>query len=156
MQPIEKFIEKGKLNLWPQQVIIHTDGASRGNPGPAGIGLAVYSSEGEIIYEYGASIGENTNNFAEYLAVVRALEIATEKGVRQLIIRSDSQLLVRQLTGEYKVKSETLSPLHNQCINLVKKFSRVSFEHVRRELNKKADEMANLALDQVLLNSRIF
>ena len=144
---MKNIIDHGQARGWPQEIVIHTDGASRGNPGPAAIGIVVYSLEGEALYEYGEVIGDNTNNYAEYTAVLRALEMARENAVSSLTLKSDSQLLVRQLAGEYKVKSETLRPLYLSCMDIKQSIASVSFEHVRREYNKKADEMANLALD---------
>ncbi|MCB9025826.1 MAG: ribonuclease HI family protein [Bdellovibrionaceae bacterium] len=144
---MSNFIEKGQVRDWPKEIVIHTDGACRGNPGPSAIGLVVYDNQGISLYEYGEVVGENTNNYAEYLAVVRALELAKKTAIQNLTIKSDSQLLVRQLIGEYKVKSETLRPLYKRCMDLKNFIPAVSFVHVRREFNKKADELANLALD---------
>lgn len=144
---MNKFIENGQASDWPQEIVIHTDGACRGNPGPSAIGIVVYDLKGATIYEYGEIIGENTNNYAEYLAVVRALEFAKKNSIQHLTLKSDSQLLIRQLIGEYKVKSETLRPLYTLCMDLKNSIPFVSFVHVRREFNKKADELANLALD---------
>jgi len=134
---------------WPRSVIIYTDGASRGNPGPASIGIYVTDGDEGLVAEIGERLGNQTNNYAEYTAVVRALEIAHQKGAREILLRSDSELMVKQMTGLYKVKSPVIQPLHQKALKLVKDFSRVKFEHVRREFNVEADRLANQALDQL-------
>ena len=100
-----------------------------------------------MIAEIGERIGHQTNNFAEYTGVIRGLTIAAEKGVRDVVLRSDSELMVKQMTGLYKVKSPVIQPLYAQAKQLLKKFASVKFEHVRREYNKEADRLANEALD---------
>ena len=141
------FLENGQKTNWPKHVIVYTDGACRGNPGPSSIGVVFYTSDEEFLYEQAQAIGVQTNNFAEYEAVRTALQIAKDNKIKKLVLRSDSQLLVRQLSGEYKVKSETLKPLFMECKELSKQFQSVSYEHVMREYNERADEIANLALD---------
>ncbi|MCB0419416.1 MAG: ribonuclease HI family protein, partial [Bdellovibrionales bacterium] len=126
-------IENGEKGRWPEELIIHTDGACRGNPGPSSIGIVFSRLDLETVYEYAETIGSQTNNFAEYFAVKKAFEIALSQQVLSVHLKSDSQLLIRQLTGEYKVKSEGLMPLYLDCRSLVQKFKRVQFEHVRRE-----------------------
>ncbi len=140
--------EKGQAHNWPSQIIVYTDGASRGNPGPASVGLAFYTIDEEPLYDFAESIGIQTNNYAEYEAVRKALNLAQKNQVQELVLRSDSQLLVCQLNGEYKVKSEHLRPLYLSCLELKSRFKLVKFEHVRREYNTKADQLANLALDR--------
>lgn len=140
-------VEFGSLNKWPASVIINTDGASRGNPGPASLGITVQSEKGEMIYELGENLGIQTNNFAEYTAVKKALELAVMQKVQQLTLRSDSEFLIKQMKGEYKVKSENIRPLFQECVTLKNKIQKVHFEHVRRENNKRADELANMSLD---------
>lgn len=140
-------IEKTTSLSWPKRVIIHTDGASRGNPGPASIGVHVLSSEDETIYEYGETLGIQTNNYAEYMAVLKALQLAVTHQVESLVLKSDSQLLIRQLIGQYKVKSETLRPIYEQCMQMARELPEVEFLHVRREDNRRADELANHVLD---------
>lgn len=132
---------------WTSHVIVHTDGASRGNPGPASLGVQVVDRDGELICEYGEKLGDQTNNYAEYMAVVRALEMAVQHGVQSLELKSDSQLLVRQLLGQYKVKAEGLKDLYHACLSLKREIPQVEFIHVRREENKRADEIANRVLD---------
>lgn len=135
---------------WPEEVIVYTDGASRGNPGPASIGIYVLDAQGGEIQRYGERLGEQTNNFAEYTAVERSLQFAVKAGVKKVVFRSDSQLLVRQMIGQYKVKSPAIKPLYEECQKLVKQIPTVEFEHVRREMNKEADQLANDALDGLL------
>ncbi len=132
---------------WPREVIVYTDGASRGNPGPAGIGVYFVTGDGECLATIAEPLGEQTNNFAEYTAVIRALETAIEKRVQVLHLRSDSQLMVRQMLGEYKVRSAGILPLYQRCRELVARIPEVKFEHVGRELNREADRLANQALD---------
>lgn len=136
---------------WPTKVIIFTDGASRGNPGPASIGVHIISEGGEILGQIAEYIGTETNNVAEYTALVRALEVVRPHGVREITVRADSELMIRQLKGEYRVKAENLRPLFMRCMQLSQSFERVNFEHVRREANKVADGLANQALDLLKL-----
>ncbi|HRK07889.1 MAG TPA: ribonuclease HI family protein [Pseudobdellovibrionaceae bacterium] len=132
---------------WPESVVVHTDGACRGNPGPSSIGLHFIDSQGGDLDRVGERIGTQTNNYAEYTAVIRALEVAARHGVRRLTVRSDSELMVRQMQGVYKVKSEAIRPLFERVQQLQRQFAEVRFEHVRREFNAEADRLANLALD---------
>lgn len=134
---------------WPESVYIYTDGASRGNPGPSSLGISIVdpSTESEIFY-WGEPLGLQTNNYAEYFAVIRALELARDQGVQQLEVRSDSQLLIRQILGEYKVKNEGLKPLFTQVKSLERGFKACAWRHIPREQNKRADELANQALDR--------
>ncbi|HNW60615.1 MAG TPA: ribonuclease HI family protein [bacterium] len=126
---------------------IHIDGAARGNPGPAAIGLVISDSTGLTVREEGGRLGRTTNNVAEYRALLRALEIAQELGAPSLRIRSDSELLVRQMNGLYRVKHEQLLPLYLQARELCRNFASVEFVHVPRSQNRRADQLANLALD---------
>lgn len=125
------------------KVIIYTDGASKGNPGDAGIGIIITSEDGEVLREIGEYIGKATNNAAEYSALVRALREAAELGATSVEIRTDSELLARQLAGVYKVKSHNLQPLYEQAMMLLRAFEHASIGHVFREFNKRADELAN-------------
>jgi ribonuclease HI len=125
---------------------VHIDGASRGNPGPAAFAFVINPPDGTPIEEHG-TLGETTNNIAEYTALVRALERATELALHRLHIHSDSELLVKQMNGEYRVKNADLRELYDQAQDLARHFSSVRFTHVRREHNKRADELCNLALD---------
>ena len=128
----------------------YTDGAARGNPGPAGIGVVIADGAGRILAEVGKGIGVATNNVAEYLAAVEALRQALELGATDLVLRSDSRLLVEQLSGRWRVKNPTLIRLHEEARALVGRFHSVTFEHVRRERNREADRLANLGVDSWL------
>jgi ribonuclease HI len=122
------------------------DGASRGNPGRAAIGVVVLK-DGVLVREISETIGETTNNIAEYRALLRGLQEAQALGARSVRICSDSELVVRQLLGEYKVRSEALAPLHREARRLIRQFERVSITHVPRADNRGADALANRALD---------
>jgi ribonuclease HI len=126
---------------------LYIDGASRGNPGPAGIGVVIKGPSGRTVAEISEFIGRGTNNVAEYRALIRGLEEAANLGARTVTVRSDSELLVRQLKGEYKVKSPDLSPLHLEAHRLLKGFSRAGVERITRGENTAADALANRALD---------
>ena len=128
--------------------IANIDGASRGNPGPASYAVVVRGPDGAIVLELAKNIGRETNNVAEYYALLAALDYATNHGIHALRIRSDSELLVRQMQGRYKVKSADLKPLHERAAKLSRQLQYFKIEHVRRELNTDADALANVALDQ--------
>ncbi len=130
-----------------ESVVVHTDGASRGNPGPASIGVVIAREDGRVLLELGEALGETTNNVAEYTAVIRALERAAEMGTRRVRVMMDSQLVVRQLNGSYRVKHAEMIPLYRRVLALIQKFDAVTFEHVPREENSEADRLANQALD---------
>jgi ribonuclease HI len=125
---------------------IHTDGAARGNPGPAAYAFVIEQPGKSDVIEK-ACLGNTTNNVAEYTAVVRALERARELGGQRLNILSDSELMVKQMMGQYKVRNEGLLPLYQQARKLVRSFEHVNFQHVRREENSRADRLCNEALD---------
>lgn len=135
------------MQQWPKRVKVYTDGASRGNPGPAAIGMVFYDASDKILEEYGEKLGEQTNNYAEYMAVIRSLEICVKNNVESIQFYSDSQLMVRQMLGEYKVKAPQIKELFLQAKELTRKFQSVEFHHVRREFNTEADALANQALD---------
>ena len=124
-----------------REAILYVDGASFGNPGPSGIGV-VLVEDGDTVVTRSEDIGYGTNNQAEYRALLRGLNEALERGVTQLLVRSDSQLLVRQMIGEYKVKSKALQALRREAEVLKQRFEQIAFEHVRREYNDVADELA--------------
>jgi ribonuclease HI len=126
---------------------VNTDGGSRGNPGPAAIGLVIRDQDGKIIEEFGKTIGNQTNNYAEYFALITALEKLKSFGATQVECILDSELVVKQLKGEYKVKELTLQRMHQQVLVLSNNFDQVVFRHVRREQNKEADKLVNRALD---------
>lgn len=129
-------------------LIIHIDGGARGNPGPAGAGVVVQREDGTLIHEGAYFLGHQTNNAAEYHALIRGLQRAARCGDQPISVCSDSELLVRQITGEYRVKSPKLAQLFEQAQMLLLKVSCWKVQHVRREANKRADELANLAMDR--------
>lgn len=126
---------------------VSCDGASRGNPGPAGAGAQIVDADGAVLAEIAEGIGETTNNVAEYTAVIRGLEKAQELGASDVLLRSDSQLLINQLIGSYRVKTPHLQPLHRRVRGLAAGFESIEFEHVRRERNTEADRLANQGVD---------
>ncbi len=129
------------------KVIIHTDGGSRGNPGPAAAGFTLDDVDGHRLQAKAFFLGETTNNVAEYTALIKALEAARKLGARQVTVHSDSELMVRQLSGAYKVKSEAIRPLFEQVNDLRSQFERCLVRHVMREKNEDADRIVNQALD---------
>jgi len=131
-------------------VIVACDGASRGNPGPAGAGVQITDEGGVVMAEIAEALGETTNNVAEYTAVIRGLERAHELGATRVLLRSDSQLLINQLTGHYRVRTPHLQPLHRRVLELAARFESIEYEHVRRELNTEADRLANRGVDDWL------
>lgn len=131
-----------------KKLIIYTDGAARGNPGPAGIGVVVYNENRKKLAEISEYIGKTTNNQAEYRAIVAGIEKAAEIGALELRFYLDSELAVKQLNREYKVKNKELAPLFVKVYNAVLNFKKVTFTHIRREFNKEADKLANMAIDK--------
>lgn len=131
-----------------QYLISYTDGGARGNPGPAGIGVVLQNKDSETIGEWSEFLGIATNNQAEYKALLLALKQAVALGAIGLECRLDSELVVKQLKGEYKVKHPDLKPLFEQAKSLISQIKNVSFKHIPRELNKQADLLANQAMDQ--------
>jgi len=128
-------------------ITAYIDGGSRGNPGLAGYGVQIVGDDGAVVAELHGSLPHATNNVAEYNGLLAALSWAVDHGHKTLHIRSDSELLVKQLRGEYRVKNPGLQPLYQDARALVTRIGRVTFEHVRREFNKEADRLANLAMD---------
>ena len=125
-----------------RHVRLYCDGAASGNPGPAGIGLVIYAEDGSELQAWGAPIGRATNNVAEYRALIEGLSRALELGVREIDVLSDSQLLIRQLTGQYRVKSRALAELHAQAVALLSRFESWKAEHISRNDNQRADKIA--------------
>jgi ribonuclease HI len=124
---------------------MYVDGASRGNPGPAGIGIVINDRDGRQVGKVSDYIGRRTNNFAEYTALIRALQIAIYFKTKELKIRTDSELAVKQIRGEYKVSNENIKPLYAEVIRLKKMINSCRIEHVTRNLNEKADYLAGRA-----------
>jgi len=130
------------------KVIIYTDGGARGNPGPAGIGAVIYDEKKKVVAEISQYLGVATNNQAEYKALIAAFEKATELCVSELDCYLDSELVVKQLKREYKVKNKDLAPLFLTIHNLSLNFKKISYTHIPRELNQAADKLANEAMDR--------
>ena len=132
------------------RVVVHVDGGSRGNPGPAAVAAVATSPEGEKLAERKAYIGEATNNVAEYRAVLLGLELARELGAEEVEVVNDSELIARQIGGEYKVKHAGLKPLFIEAMRELRGFHKWAVRPVRREQNERADELVNEALDEAL------
>lgn len=129
--------------------LIYADGGSRGNPGPAGCGVSITNLEtGEKIGEISQFLGHVTNNVAEYTGLVLGLEKVLDLGIDSVEARMDSELVVKQIKGEYRVKNENLKPLYTKAIQLKGRFKKFAISHVRREQNKEADRLANQAMDR--------
>jgi ribonuclease HI len=126
---------------------VNVDGGARGNPGPAAIGVVIRDPEGLIIDEHGERIGEATNNVAEYKALIRGIQRAAELGATELELVGDSELVVRQVEGRYKVKNPGIKPLHAEVKQALAAFDVWSIHHVRREMNAEADRLVNEVLD---------
>jgi len=127
---------------------VFCDGAARGNPGPAGAGAVLYTPDGRLVERLGRYLGRQTNNHAEYQGLILGLERALELGAREVEVYADSELMVRQLLGEYRVRAEGLLPLWRRARELLARFDRARIAHVPRERNAEADEMSNRAIDE--------
>jgi ribonuclease HI len=125
------------------------DGAARGNPGPAGIGVVIEDAAGNVVKEIGEPLGCTTNNVAEYTAMIRALEEARALGCARIAVYTDSELMARQLNGRYAVKAANLLPLFQRALSLLRQFDAATVTHVRRERNRRADALSNIGADQV-------
>jgi ribonuclease HI len=130
------------------KVVVHVDGGSRGNPGPAAAAAVATTTDGHELTERKLYVGETTNNVAEYRAVLLGLELARELGAREVEVVNDSELVARQIGGEYKVKHAGLKPLFIEAMAKLRDFDRWSVRSVRRESNERADELVNEALDE--------
>lgn len=130
------------------EATLFADGGSRGNPGPAASGAVLLDPSGELLEEVGAYLGVATNNVAEWTALVLGLEAAARRGIRRLAVRLDSELVVKQLRGEYRVKHAGLQPLHRRAQQLLRNFSEIEIRHVPRKQNTLADGLVNRVLDQ--------
>ena len=133
-----------------RRVRVFSDGAARGNPGPAGAGAVVLDEHGHVVKKLGRFLGRQTNNVAEYEGLLLGLRWARAHGAREVEVRADSQLLIRQLDGDYAVKNEALRRLHAEALALLRAFDRYELLHVPREENALADEMSNRAIDEQL------
>jgi ribonuclease H / adenosylcobalamin/alpha-ribazole phosphatase len=129
------------------RVTVATDGAARGNPGPAGIGAVVRTDSGQVLARVAQGIGVATNNVAEYRAAIEGLRAAAEAGATEVVLRADSRLLIEQLAGRFRVRNPTLQRLHGEAREQMKRFERVRLVHVARELNTEADRAANEGVD---------
>jgi len=129
------------------KLVVNVDGGARGNPGPAAIGAVVQNADGEVLEERGERIGTATNNVAEYRALLLGIARAAELGADELELVGDSELVVRQVKGEYKVKDATMRDLHEEVKRALRPFDSWSIRHVRRELNTEADRLVNSVLD---------
>ena len=132
-----------------KDAVLLFDGGSRGNPGPSGCGFVIMNNdETEIIAKGSEFLGKNTNNYAEYMGVILGMKKALELHINNLIIKGDSQLVIKQLLKEYSVKSPNLIPLYSIASKLILQFNNVRFNHIKRKLNVLADKLANEAMDQ--------
>ena len=131
----------------PSKLVVNVDGGARGNPGPAAVGAVVQTTHGEVLEECGERIGTATNNVAEYRALLLGIARAAELGASELELVGDSELIVRQVKGEYKVKDATLRELHAEVMRALRPFDSWSIRHVRREQNAEADRLVNQVLD---------
>ena len=129
-----------------KRATVAIDGASKGNPGPAGIGVVISDESGKVLAEISDYIGETTNNMAEYTALVRGLTAVLEMGVSHVVVNTDSELLARQMRGEYRVKSRDILPLFDSALDLVGKFKTATINHITRQKNKQADKLAGQAI----------
>jgi ribonuclease HI len=129
-------------------IVAYCDGGSRGNPGPAGFGVYIQDSTGKVLAELSQFLGKQTNNFAEYSALLAALEFAIAQGHRSLRVVSDSELMVKQMKGQYRVNSPELRPLYEEARRRVPQLDHFQIQHVLREKNRHADRLANLAMDR--------
>ncbi|MBA2256411.1 MAG: ribonuclease HI family protein [Thermoleophilaceae bacterium] len=130
------------------KVVVHVDGGARGNPGPAAAAAVASEPDGPVLAEESAYIGETTNNVAEYRALVLGIELARRLGATEVEVVNDSELVARQVGGQYKVKHAGLRPLHREAMEALRSFDRWSVRTVRREQNERADELVNAALDE--------
>ncbi len=134
---------------------IYIDGAARGNPGPAGIGVVILDDKKKKVKDYYKYLGKATNNIAEYNALVYALQEAHMLDAKEIILYTDSELVAKQLKGEFRVKNANIKPLFEQAVHLINGFKRVEIREIDRSLNKEADKLANKAINLSGLNTKI-
>ena len=133
----------------PRRILIYTDGAARGNPGPAGLGAILRDAQtGEVLAELARFLGIRTNNYAEWTAVEDAVRQALELGASQVDLRMDSELVARQISGRYRVKHADLKPIHARVMAMLGQLESYTVGHVPRELNRDADRLSNVAIDE--------
>ena len=137
------------------QLQIYIDGAARGNPGPAGIGIVITDEKGSVVDAVSKYIGQSTNNVAEYTALIFGLEEVRNKKVKDIIINTDSELIAKQLGGEYRVKSSSLKGLYDKANKLLMSFDEVRVNQINREKNQHADKLANKAIDKSVISKKI-
>jgi ribonuclease HI len=135
--------------------LLMVDGAARGNPGDAGCGAVIFDEAGNVVRELSRYLGHATNNVAEYQGLLMGLEALLQLGKKRIRVQSDSQLLVRQLNGEYRVKDEKLKILFHKAVALLRQFETYRIVHVPRELNKSADRLANKGIDEAIKKSSL-
>jgi ribonuclease HI len=136
------------MSLAHRKLVLHVDGGARGNPGPAAIGVVLSTPEGDRVASLGETIGETTNNVAEYRALLRGIELAAEHGAHDIDVINDSELVARQVTGVYKVKHPAMQELHRQALTALRQFESWTIESVPRARNAAADALVNEALDR--------
>ena len=141
-------LEKAPPSGKGRRLKVYSDGAARGNPGPAGAGAVILKTDGAVVAKAGKFLGSQTNNYAEYTALLLGLETALRLGANEVEIYADSELMIRQLQGRYKLKAEGLKPLFARAKELLRKFEVVELNHIPREENTLADEMSNRAVDE--------
>jgi ribonuclease HI len=147
---VERQAVQAEVVARPVRTRLFTDGAARGNPGPAGAGAVIISPDGHIVAKVGKFLGEETNNVAEYMGLIIGLKRAKAMGIKELDVLADSELMVKQLNGDYAVKAEHLRPLFDEAKALLKHFGEVDIRHIPREENGQADAMSNRAIDERL------
>jgi ribonuclease HI len=145
LRPYPVYLLKDTLNI--NKVIIYTDGAARGNPGPAAIGVIIKDEAGRTVADISRRLSATTNNRAEYRAIIAALEKAVSLGARNVVLKSDSELIVKQINGLYKIKNTALRPLYQEVVRLIGALESFSIAYIPREQNRQADALANKALD---------
>jgi ribonuclease HI len=138
----------GRSRMISETLTLEFDGGSRGNPGPAGIGVVVSAADGTPLVTLGRFIGDATNNVAEYTGLITVMEEALKLGASRVVVRGDSELVIKQMRGEYKVKNPQLKVLHTRAWGVARKFADVKFEHNLRHHNETADKLANLAMNR--------